>query len=180
MAGWHHDGVFKPKACKVCSAIFTPKSGVHSFCSEECKGRWQYISGRVSTETQYKQISGNWRGYLRRLRHLAGGQRIGLSIDQLMLKLEQQSYRCAISGLQMTCTLEKGKRFPYNASIDRIEAGGPYSFGNIQLVCRCLNSWRSDTPLDVFVNICKAIAEFQTKKEREVTDGSQSRLSIAK
>jgi hypothetical protein len=72
------------------------------------------------------------------------------------------------------------KRFPYNASIDRIEAGGPYSFGNIQLVCRCLNSWRSDTPLDVFVTICKAIAEFQTKKEREVTDGSQSRLSIAK
>lgn len=51
VGGWHHDNAsWKPKECVVCSAVFIPRSGVHKFCSERCKGRWKYITGDQSTE----------------------------------------------------------------------------------------------------------------------------------
>lgn len=159
MSGWHHTNAnWKPKKCGVCAADFIPKSGAHKFCSESCKGKWQYISGRVTTESQYKLISGNWERYISRL--LARSERRAvLTREEVMELLKAQEYRCALSGVPLTCTLEKGTRAPANASLDRIRAGGPYTIDNLQLVCRVLNSWRSDTPLDEFVDWCHKVAE---------------------
>lgn len=170
MAGWNHNNAnWKPKKCQVCGEEFKPKSGPHKFCSEVCKGKWQYISGRVSTESQYKTISGDWGKYLNRLTYSQARKGSGLSKEILLKILERQDYKCALSGLPLTCSLEKGVKFSRNASIDRIEAGGSYSEENIQLVCRNLNSWRSDTDLGEFIDMCEAVTKFQqAKREREV------------
>lgn len=165
MAGWNHSGKFKTKKCVVCQTEFKPKSGAHKFCSSSCKGKWQYITGRSSTENQYKEISGNWKRYAQRLMYYGGRKRDQLSYQTILDKLEQQGYRCALSGIELTCKLEKGKKFPTNASIDRIIPGGPYTEDNIQIVCRALNHWRADTPLEDFFQFCKAVTEHQRQKE---------------
>ena len=159
MAGWKHAGAsWREKSCPVCSTSFTPHSGAHKFCCEECKGKWQYISGRVTTETQYTKISGNWKRYLSRLLYSGGKKRADLSVDDLIDILEAQNFRCALSGVELTCKLSRGTKAPTNASVDRIIAGGPYTSDNVQLVCRSLNSFRADLTVDQFVWWCEPVA----------------------
>lgn len=50
-------------------------------------------------------------------------------------------------------------------SLNRIEAGGSYTKDNIQLVCRAVNSWRSNMPLKDFIDVCKAVASYQERLE---------------
>lgn len=157
--------VFKPLLCQSCLKEFTPISSVHKFCSSACKGKWKYTCEAVTTKGQYLKISGNWQRYLSRLLYFDGRKRDQLTREDLLSLLEEQNYLCAISGLPLTCQLEKGKRFWSNASVDRIEAGGPYTKDNIQLVCRAVNSWRSDMPLDEFIKVCKAVASYQERLE---------------
>ena len=85
-------------------------------------------------------------------------------------QLQKQDYKCAISGLDLTCTLEKGVKHWSNASVDRVNAGGSYTPDNIQLVCRAVNSWRSDMPLETFIEVCKAVAR-HNQDRLEVQDG---------
>ena len=172
MSGWHHENAnWKEKDCPVCNKQFKPKGGHHKFCSDECEGKWKYVSGQVTTESQYKEISGNWLRYCSRLIYAAGRKRDNLTRDDILKKIEEQNYKCALSGIDLTCQLEKGVKFWTNASIDRIIPGGPYTYDNIQVVCRGLNSWRADTPLEDFIEICRKVAEHHPKKESEIEDG---------
>jgi len=160
MVGWNHENAnWKDKNCVVCDKLFKPKSGPHKFCSAECKGKWPYITGRVTTESQYESISGNWDRYLSRLLYYGGRKRDLLTKEDLMDKLEEQNYKCALSGIPLTCILKKGVKVKTNASVDRIEAGGPYTKDNVQLVCRALNHWRADTEIDEFVDFCRAVVK---------------------
>lgn len=160
MPGWHHNNAnWRPKQCVVCSADFIPRSGIHKFCSAQCKGRWKYITGSSSTENQYKEISGNWTRYVSRLLYFNGRKRDKLTRVDLLDLLEKQNYKCALSGRPLTCKLNKGTKFPTNASVDRIIPGGPYTKDNIQLVCRALNSWRADLTVDEFRDWCKSVVE---------------------
>ena len=170
MAGWNHSKAnWKPKVCVVCEEEFLPKSGVHKFCSESCKGKHKYQTGVVTTKSQYKEISGNWKRYLSRLLHSGGDKRKDLSVGILLSKLKSQNYKCALSGIELTCLLDVGTKYPFNASVDRVVAGGPYSEGNIQLVCRSLNSWRSDTSVEDFIEMCgKVYLHNKAKIESEV------------
>lgn len=160
MSGWHHEGCFKEKRCLVCESPFVPSSGVHKFCSEKCKGKWKYISGELTTEKQYENISGNWKRYLSRLTYVKGRKRSEISVEDLLEKLKEQDGKCALSGITLTCNLEKGVNFKTNVSVDRIEAGGPYIKENIQLVCKALNGFRTDTDLKEFIWWCKKVAEY--------------------
>ncbi len=166
--GWNHEGKFKEKACSKCGKLFKPKSGAHLYCSEECG--FESAKRSLTTEKQYEVISGNWSRYLSRLLYSAGRKRDQLTRQILLEKLEEQEYRCAISGVPLTCTLEKEVRSWTNASVDRIEAGGPYTKDNIQLVCRGLNSWRSSIPMDQFIWWCEQVVNY-SKKDREVKNG---------
>jgi len=155
---------YKEKNCVVCGEEFKPYSGVHKFCSEECKGKWKYIIGTHSTEEQYKKINGNWGRYFARLLYVAGRKRDLLTTQILLEKLEEQDYKCAITGVDLTCILERGKVRKTNASIDRIEAGGSYAKENIQLVCRAVNSWRGDTSMTEFVEWCRKVVKHSDAK----------------
>ena len=151
---------FKEKHCVVCNTLFIPRSGIHKCCTESCRGKWKYINGSVSTESQYKYISGNWVRYFSRLMRK---WRSGLTTQDLINQLNKQNGKCALSGIELTCQLEAGKRFKTNASIDRIQAGGDYSPDNIQLICSALNSWRADSDLNEFIWFCKQVTEYQEK-----------------
>ena len=159
MAGWNHaNAKWKPKTCGVCGTTFTPKSGVHKFCSAPCKGKWKYITGIASTENQYLKISGNWKRYCSRLLYYGGRKRDHLTAQMLLDKLEAQNYRCALSNVELTCELLNGVLARTNASVDRIVAGGPYTSDNIQMVCKAVNMWRGDLPVDEFVEWCRKVA----------------------
>lgn len=167
MAGWNHDSAnWKLKKCAVCEAEFVPRSGVHKFCSEQCKGKWKYITGAGNTEAQYGNISGNWQRYYCRLRSRSPA-RSHLSIGDLLSLHEKQGGRCALSGAELTCTLIKGERCWSNASIDRVVAGGPYTLDNIHLVCVGINTWRGVLPVEDFIRWCTLVAEHN----KEVVNG---------
>lgn len=165
MSGWNHYGRFKEKPCKTCGEIFKPNSGAQLYCSVECG----FGSSRYHHQTpkQYKLITNNWSRYLSRLLYSAGRRKDSLTRDDLLDLLEKQNYKCALSGVELTCLLEKGKRFWTNASVDRIKAGGPYTKDNVQLVCRGLNSWRSSIPVEEFIWWCEQVVN-HSKKDKEV------------
>jgi len=52
----------------------------------------------------------------------------------------------------------------------RLDAGGPYTINNIQLVCRAVISWGSDMLLELFIKVCKAVAN-NNQEGLEVKDG---------
>lgn len=172
MAGWNHTNAkWKPKKCVVCETEFTPKSGVNKFCSPQCKGKWKYITGAGSTEAQYAEISGDWGRYLSRRLYCAGMRRDKLPRDALFRILERQGYRCALSGVPLTCILEKGVAHPTNASVDRIVAGGAYTEDNVQLVCVVLNMWRGNRSPEDFINWCKLVAAYNTNRTLPAVQG---------
>jgi len=157
----------KPKkTCPICQNEFTPRSGVHKFCTETCKGKAKYMNKTVTTKKQYEAISGNWSRYFDRL--LGKGRRGVLSRNDLLQILDNQKGLCALSGIPLTNTLLQGTRFPNNASIDRIEAGGTYAPHNVQLVCSALNGFRKDCTVDEFINYCTLVAEYQKKEGKFV------------
>lgn len=158
------------KTCPVCQRIFNAKTTKQKFCNPSCKGRWKYVTDSVTTESQYENISGNWSRYLSRLLYSSRRKRDGLKRDDLLALLHKQGGKCAISGLPLTCLLTNGTKYWSNASVDRVNAGQSYTTDNIQLVCRAVNSWRSDIPLDKFIEICRAVAN-NNPERLEVRDG---------
>ena len=163
MTGWHHDNAnWKPKQCAYCAGEFIPKSGVHKFCSTPCKSKHRREFGSYTTEAQYRYISGNWSKYFSRL--CSRSTRRGtISGEDCLRILAAQNYKCALSGENLTCVLEKGVISQSNASLDRIDPKGTYAPENVQLVCTVLNSFRNDTPLNEFVNWCKKVAQHHEK-----------------
>lgn len=146
--------------CTVCVALYIPRVNNQRFCSVPCKRKHYRTAGPESTERQYQLISGNWERYFARL-CTRSFKRSALSKEDCIQLLNKQNYRCALSGVALTCVLNKGTRCKTNASIDRIIPQGPYSVDNIQLVCAALNKFRVDTPLPEFIEWCKKVAQFQ-------------------
>lgn len=174
MAGWHHENAnWNPRVCVACGAQFPPKSGATKFCSPKCKGQWKYITGAMSTENQYKKISGNWRRYCARLLYYGGRKRDHLTVEILLCKLAAQNYKCALSGVPLTCSLENGVACRTNASVDRIVAGGSYTDDNIQMVCKAVNMWRCDVPIDEFIDWCRKVAAHHDARTLFVEQGEK-------
>lgn len=133
------------------------------------KGHWEANKERIlarrkrrQTPTQKAKIKEyqvarrytSWPSYFKDL--IRYERRKQLTINDILELLEKQNYKCALSGIEMT----RVQGSLYNPSIDRIIAGGSYSKDNIQLVCRCLNNWRSNTSIEDFVMLCKKVAEY--------------------
>lgn len=156
----------KRRNCLNCEKLFTARSGVHKYCCANCKGQYKYKDGSTTTESQYKNISGNWNRYFDRL--LGKGRRGVLSRQDLLKQLEHQKGLCALTGIPLTCQLETGVKFNNNASIDRIEAGGSYAPDNIQLVCAAVNGFRVNTSIDEFIWYCEQVTNYQKKEVKFV------------
>jgi hypothetical protein len=153
-------GVFSErflKICVECGCEYLAKSGVQKFCSPSCKGKHPYSTGRITTDGQYEKISGNWKRYFQRLLYSPGREK--LRINDLLELAEQQNYRCALSGEELTCQLGRGMTFMTNASIDRIIPGSEYTKDNIRLVCRIVNIMKWNMTDDKLKEWCKRILD---------------------
>lgn len=154
---------WKPKNCRVCGGEFAPKAGNQVFCSIPCKRKHYREVGSETTARQYALISGDWVKYFGRLCTRAFRRDLLTKHDCVAI-LESQNYRCALTGVELTCRLEKGVICKTNASIDRIDPKGPYTKDNVHLVCAAINKFRIDLPLDEFVDWCKKVAEHAVRK----------------
>jgi len=151
------ESVRKIVGCAICGTEFFRLAFNHKYCSLPCKRRGAQNTGCESTPSQYRLISGNWSKYYNRLRCQKGRQ--GLTLDTLLGLHATQGGRCALTGVEMTCQLEKGTKCPTNASIDRINPKGEYTVENIQLVCAVINKFRIDTSVEDFVGWCRKVAQ---------------------
>jgi hypothetical protein len=152
------------KACTVCDTEFQPKSSNHTYCSKTCKRTTaRSAGGAETTERQYSLISGNWEKYFGRLCTRAFRRDL-LSKHDCIALLEAQGYKCALTGVELTCILEKGTVCKTNASIDRIDPKGPYTRSNVQLVCAAINKLRVDMSVDDFINWCKKVSDHALRK----------------
>lgn len=155
----------KTVSCPVCGAGFTQRSSNHTYCSKECKRTTaRSVGGAETTERQYALISGNWEKYFGRL-CTRSFRRDLLSKQDCIALLERQNYKCALTGVELTCILDKGTVCKTNASIDRIDPKGPYTKNNVQLVCAAINKLRIDMSVDDFINWCKKVSEYALCKQ---------------
>lgn len=148
------------RTCPTCGVEFAPTNNSQKYCGRACR-RPTFSD---STEWQYLRVSGDWVRYFNRLCARNFG-RAGITSAQMVALLESQGGRCALSGVPLTCALQKGVVSKTNASIDRIDPKGPYELSNVQLVCAALNKFRIDTPLDEFISWCRKVAEYAVHKK---------------
>ena len=150
------------KSCSFCSTQFVAKNHHHKICNnKECKR----IGHLLST---YKSMNGNWGKYLKSLcRKREDEKRTKyFTVDQLMELLVKQNYKCALSGVNLTCKMElnpdptsKRNLWQTNVSIDRINSAKGYTLDNVQLVCVVLNIAKSNLPQNDYIEWCKKVAE---------------------
>lgn len=142
------------RSCPTCAFTFIAANNNHRYCSRQCRP----ITASGLTERQYERVSGNWVRYFNRL-CTRSFKREGLTTEMMLELLTTQKGKCALSGVELTCVLQKGVISKTNASIDRIDPKGKYSLDNVQLVCAVLNKFRIDTPLDEFIVWCRKVAD---------------------
>jgi len=145
--------------CPTCSVEFKPINGNQKYCSKNCKRKYYREFGAETTERQYALISGNWEKYFSRL-CMKAFRKQNLTKAECIELLKKQNYKCALSGVELSCTLEKGKVCRTNASIDRIDPKGEYTIDNIQLVCVALNKLRVDMSIDEFKDWCRKVTNY--------------------
>ena len=63
--------------------------------------------------------------------------------------LDRQSNRCALTGIRLHFTGTKADT-NLRPSVDRIDNNGHYEHANLQIVCRFVNFWKSDTDNEEF------------------------------
>jgi len=148
------------RVCPTCEVKFAATNNNHKYCSRVCRP----ITASGLTERQYERVSGNWVRYFNRL-CTRSFKREGLTTDMMMRLLTTQDGKCALSGIELTCALQKGVVSKTNASIDRIDPKGTYTLDNVQLVCAALNKFRIDTPLGEFIDWCRKVADHALYKK---------------
>jgi hypothetical protein len=152
-----------PKTCVQCGSEFLASGPAGMYCSKSCGQKYRYANNMRTTEYQYSRVSGNWAMYYTR-RVCEKGRSAELTAEQLLDLHAAQGGRCALTGVEMTCVLRKGEPCFTNASLDRIEPGGPYAISNIRLVCVGVNRFRGNLPLAEYVEWCRKVVEFHDKQ----------------
>jgi hypothetical protein len=83
---------------------------------------------------------------------------VSVTLDQIMAKLRDNNYRCAVSGLSFWND-DADRYGPTMPSIDRIDPSGDYSDDNTRVVLYGVNSLRGRGSDADMIRIAKAIAE---------------------
>jgi hypothetical protein len=83
-----------------------------------------------------------------------------LTTDIIMEILEQQEYKCAMTGayLEFFTGGELDGKNPKSCSIDRINNDEGYNIDNIQLTTVEINLLRNKKSVDEFIRICKQVS----------------------
>ena len=144
--------------CVVCGKSKLAYTHNKKFCSNQCKNI-------VKTNKRYEREDNDWYKYFRHL--LSKKKESDLTVAQLIGKIAEQDYKCALSGVELTCVRERGNIIQTNASIDRINAGKEYNYENIQIVCRAVNSFRGNMSVEEFINWCNKVIDHAIQEQTQ-------------
>lgn len=142
------------RVCITCNTPFETHHPNYINCSPECNN-----IHRVNQ--RYERDNHDWEKYFKHL--LSTKQEHNLTVAELIGKIAEQDYKCALSGVELTCYHKRGEIILTNASLDRINAGGEYNYNNIQIVCRAINSFRGNMRISQFIYWCKQVTEYTVK-----------------
>jgi hypothetical protein len=141
--------------CPICNQKFDYNKVGKTYCSFKCKKT-------AYKQRAYEKNEGNWEWFFKGILN-SREDRKDLSPEILIDILKKQNYKCALSGVKMTCYRkyhDSDLSLTWtNASIDRIKAGEEYNSKNVQLVCRAVNSFRGTLPVKKYLQWCKKIVE---------------------
>jgi len=159
----------KAKECLICHKVKPAKD--FTACSTRTDGLQNKCKDCCHLVMRQRAQTGGVHGFLKnRLtqskNNCARGRTLefAITIDDLIALYEKQKGLCVYSGVKLTHISygTKGNnkcKYPYNASIDRIDSSKGYIKENIQLVCCIVNFMKWDSSEDVFLKMCKKIVE---------------------
>lgn len=81
-----------------------------------------------------------------------------LSIIYLQSLIEQQNFKCKLSGLDIRFNQYATKS--HSASLDRIDSSKGYIEGNVQWVHKDINIMKLNHSQDKFIQLCKEVAKY--------------------
>lgn len=137
------------RKCVTCNTPFETRHPNYVNCSAKCNNVYR-------VHRRYERDNHDWQKYYKHL--LTTKKEHNLTVAQLIGKTAEQDYKCALSGVELTCYHKRGEIIQTNASIDRINAGKEYNYENIQIVCRAINSFRGNMRIGEFINWCIEVA----------------------
>lgn len=100
-------------------------------------------------EARRIRIKSTWEGHtswlLRTARHRANRKGIPCQITEqwILAQLEQQNYRCCMSGVQLDLQPARAY-YPFQPSLDRIDNSKGYTYKNTRIVCLMFNLARNN------------------------------------
>jgi hypothetical protein len=80
--------------------------------------------------------------------------------------IEKQEGLCAISGLPLQSDITGHGDDEMKASLDRIDSNGHYEVGNLQVVCRFINRWKSSDKNSQFMELIQILREHWVNQYR--------------
>lgn len=95
----------------------------------------------------------------------------GCSIEEMethLLELfDLQLGRCALTNIVMHLSGQEGMNLDLKTSADRKDSKGHYEIGNMQIVCRFVNMWKSAMPDQKFRDLLKLVIETNSELTTE-------------
>jgi len=86
-----------------------------------------------------------------------------ITIEQLQLLLEQQEYKCVLSGLPIILSKSKNKNTitykEQTGSLDRIDSSKGYIINNIQWVHKNINIMKNIFSMEQFIHYCELVTK---------------------
>jgi hypothetical protein len=176
MVGVYEDSVTKIEfECPFCKNIFLARlSHIYSLGTKSCGClKIKNIQKSLKTQSVRDKISkANWRGtkdirhgYFSVIKKSAKLRNIELSIsiDYIQELLEQQDYKCALTGIPIKMARNHDKKYTtyseQTASLDRIDSSKGYIEGNVQWVHKDVNNMKQDLSETRLIELCKLIVE---------------------
>lgn len=146
------------RTCITCNTEFETNHPNYLCCSKKC-------TQINKVNKRYERENNDWQAYFKHL--LSKKKDSPLTVEQLIYKVAEQDYKCALSGVELTCIHKRGEVIPTNASLDRINAGKEYNYDNVQIVCRATNNFRADTSVDEYIDWCIKVAFHAIRKQKK-------------
>jgi len=97
------------------------------------------------------------------------GWTYGLSRGWLMTQLQNQDYKCLLTGRKFQHYSEEFKRNPWCMSIDRIDSKLGYIESNCRVVCYAVNAAMNEWGESVFAEIANKYITHQSTRQRITT-----------
>lgn len=142
------------RCCVSCGTDFIPRAHKQIFCNKLCGDYYRQRTRYKGAYTNKYKSSSPYRFISQLLGYY--GRRETLSTDYIHSLYVEQNGLCALSGVPMTHVVGEGQ-VNTNISIDRIDSSVGYIEGNIQLVCRIVNTMKLNMPVEELRWWCQQI-----------------------